>query len=320
MASRREQVLRALGSVPGLRTAHRRLRYSLDPLLDAASRIRETAYRGESAATPSGRAAQLVEALRRDGIVQLPEHVTGDRLSKMRAAFEATIAEVQSAPPAQKLKPQVELLDRLVGIQATHLPEYEDDPSSLTTYTRSPFRHAPEFLQLALDELVLDVAEGYLGRGPMLQDVLAYRYRPMEPRDFSSWQWHHDGLGTKLNMMMLLTDVGENDQYMTYLRGTHRLLHGYRKTVESRFSNDDVDAIAGARPLNCTCKAGSLFLFDSNGIHRGRRSLGATRDTLFNCYNAGRQLWPFAVKNQATAGLSERQRAFLGRNPLVRYV
>ena len=41
--------------------------------------------------------------------------------------------------------------------------------------------------------------------------------------------------------------------------------------------------------------AGTVLVFDSNGIHRGNRTLGATRDTLFSCYCPGSTNWPVLV-------------------------
>jgi hypothetical protein len=119
--------------------------------------------------------------------------------------------------------------------------------------------------------------------------------------------------------MILFTPVGEGDQYMTYLKGSHRCVHSRFRTIEnSRFLESEVAAMSHLERMKCTGPAGSVFLFDSNGLHRGNRSHGAVRDSMIPCYNAGRSIWPLTVTPEALSPLSPRQRAFLQKNPRVR--
>ena len=75
--------------------------------------------------------------------------------------------------------------------------------------------------------------------------------------------------------MVLMTDVGPDDQHMTYIKGTHRRVHPPGKSLRN-WTDREVEPFAGFEHLDCVGKAGTVVLFDANGLHRGMRKLGAT--------------------------------------------
>jgi hypothetical protein len=155
----------------------------------------------------------------------------------------------------------------------------------------------------------------------MIHMASATRYHPMEPRDFSAFQWHHDECGKHLNVITLLTDVTERDQPMTYLKGSHRMLHSRARWANSRFTREDVERMyPHLEQMTCTAAAGSIMIFDSNGLHRGNRSNGATRDNLVCNYNFGYMPYPLHIPSEAAGRLSAAQRELLRRNPRVEFV
>jgi hypothetical protein len=274
------------------------------PLREPWYRRPDRRYSGELAKTTSQGVAQALETLRRDGIVALPGYYSGDRLGQLQCGF-------------------AQMYDKLASIQhlADDRKDKYRDPGTNTTYTLDPFRYHPSFLTAALDEFLLSVVERYFGKRVMLCEAVAHRYYPMEPKDFSSWMWHHDGLGKRINVMTLLTDVTDRDQYMIYLRGSqplfHRFGHWYRPD-KTRFTEDDLRRLPPFERMVCTAAAGTVFMFDSNGLHRGTRSLGAHRDALICCYAPWRAVCDFDVPGEAAQQLTEKQRAFLLRNPRVK--
>jgi hypothetical protein len=112
--------------------------------------------------------------------------------------------------------------------------------------------------------------------------------------------------------MFLFTDVGEGDQYMTFLEGSHLHVHNLDRCRNSRYEEREVRSLfPHAMERRCTGDAGTVFIFDSNGLHRGNRSTGRHRDTLITNYNAGRYLWAFEVPQAFREGLSHDQLAFV---------
>jgi hypothetical protein len=105
---------------------------------------------------------------------------------------------------------------------------------------------------------------------------------------------------------------------MSYMKGSNSIYHSlFRTSVNNRFTQEEVDSICGKTAFKCIGKAGTVFVFDANGFHRGNRNLGAVRDTLINQYTAGRYLWAFDIPEKHLARLSEGQLAFLKRNPNI---
>lgn len=250
----------------------------------------------------------------RDGIVVLDSYLSEQRLLELRVDFERFVQEVEASKPGpMKMTPNGGVLH-----PSTPYAEEEHSPEAITTVSNNPFKHSRGFLELALDTFILDIIEGYIGKYFMLQQSTAARYYPNERTNFGSWQWHHDAWGRKINVMILFTDVTDKDQYMNYMKGSHKIYHSlYRTSVNNRFTEEEVNQICGKTAFKCLGKAGTIFIFDANGFHRGNRNLGAVRDTLINQYTAGRYLWPFDIPQNFLTSLSESQIAFLKRNPNI---
>lgn len=302
-AGRRVLVNRVYGSC--VYPVEQRLRTVPNPLL----------RRALARTTPADMAPH-VETLRRDGVVILPGFLSGERLAACQSSFARLMEIVQTGPPAAD-KP---MPWRYVGA------EYRDhefrNPAADYTYACHTFQHDRALLDVVLDEFLLGIVARYFNRTFKLCETGASRYYPMAPRDFSSWQWHHDGLGPRINIMTLFTDVGPGDQYMSYLKGTHPLRHPFGiHNGKTRISRDDVATrYKGYESVNCTGPAGTVIVFDSNGIHRGNRSLGAVRDSTVSCYCPGSTNWPVLVPRAFAESLTPFQRAVLYRNPLARAV
>jgi hypothetical protein len=255
----------------------------------------------------------FIHALRRDGIVSLPGFIQGDRLRRMQESFDRTIGVIASMPPSDEQPAPPPWQHVMYREQAF-------DPEIQTTFTNDPFKFDRGFLELALDDSIVGIVARYLGRRFILQQAIASRYHPTDKRDFGSWQWHHDAWGRKINVMVLFTDVTLQDQYMSYLAGSHGLIHSYERTVvNSRFTEAEVQGM-GFERVDCVGSAGTVFIFDSNGFHRGNRSSGAYRDTLISCYNAGRYAWKFTIPRSFVDGLSGTQQSFLERSSRTEYV
>ena len=264
-----------------------------------------------SAASPT--ALTLSEELKERGIVLLRDHVSGELLSTMQQQFDNMVDEIRNSPPGAEL-PIPE------GHYEGTYCEEKEDAETQSVFTYEPFRKAPSLLQIALNPLILEMVSLYFGKKTMLHQVVAARYLPMPTKDFGSWQWHHDAWGKRINVMLLLTDVSAEDQYMSYMAGSHRLIHPLERYSNSRYTEDEVRSYANFERVDCIAPAGSVWVFDSNGFHRGNRSEGAHRDALISHYSSGRYIWKMEIPRESTSGLLPEQVAYLERNPRVQYL
>jgi len=198
-----------------------------------------------------------LETLRRDGIVIIPGYFQGRQLKELQAAFERAVQEG-------------------TGKYA---------PDSLSNEDTLPVDRA--ILDAALDDFLLQIIGGYYGKRFGLGRASASRLFPSPAERYSSYQWHHDTRGRQIHMMLLLSDVTEKGQRMSYLRQSHNNYYDrFRGGGEgSRFEMDvSSDTNMKGRIIELAGPAGTVGLFDSNGLHTGNRNEHEGRDAMLFCY------------------------------------
>jgi hypothetical protein len=149
----------------------------------------------------------------------------------------------------------------------------------------------------------------YLGKRAYITQGVAIRLEPSGDSGYGSFQWHHDAWGKRINMMIILSEVAEGDQHMTYAKGSHRLRHPYAKYVNSRFSSEEfAERCSHLEVLKCYAKPGDIYIFDPNGVHSGNRTGGRTRDTFILEYTRlAHTVWAHKIPREFVEGFSEGQ-------------
>ena len=218
--------------------------------------------------------AAIARQLRSDGLCILPRYLDGEHLARVQREADAVLQELAAGDRGKR------------------------------DYNRVDLSRHPAWAQLMLDELVLAAFEEYYGRPIYLATTKLQRLEPTAPYEENAFRWHHDTKGKQLKAMWLLTDVLPDGQRMSYVTGSHRAWRPTFSYEDSRFTD------AAARQLGavveCTGPAGSVVLFDTNGIHKGNRNGGPERDVLVGVYTAGRHLhgctfdpsWPWLTPGQ----------------------
>ena len=130
---------------------------------------------------------------------------------------------------------------------------------------------------------LLAIIRACLGKQPIITRAVAMRYLPDVEKDSDMFGWHHDMEDRRLKIQILLTDVGPQDQHMSYVCGSHRMYHPYEMFQDNQCSLDYCrETLGDIEIFDAVGQAGDVFLFDSNGAHRGnRRPKGAVRDVFF---------------------------------------
>ena len=201
------------------------------------------------------------QTLCRDGVLILPSYFGGDDLKRMNDDF-ARWTEDWDLPEDAKLD-----------------------------ITSSYLKDSAAFSRATFDPYLLSLVRYYWGKPVFLAESTGTRIDPIEIKDYSAFQWHHDAKRMQVKVMIVLTDVPADGQRMFYLPGTHRLWHQHVGTYQETRVPPEVAQIYGDH-VECYGPAGSVVIFDTNGIHRGNRNLGPRRDTWTNNYTAGRFLFP----------------------------
>ncbi len=250
----------------------------------------------------AGLLAEFAEPLQRDGIIRLTGLLDDASLKEMQADFGRFVARLNQ---------------RILRGQGLfrHYDEEEHFWSRDRAYvSNNAFHHSASLARFCSRADLLGLIEVYLGRLPHLTRAVAMRYLPDEEKSHDMYGWHHDMEDRRLKVLVLLTDVGTDDQYMSYVLGSNRLYHPYRMFLENPCPLAYCEQQLGqVNILNTIGRAGDVFLFDSNGSHRGnRRPEGAVRDAWFVEYSTDlSDVWGGDLPGSVLAGLDAAgRRAF----------
>ncbi|MEQ1757264.1 MAG: glycosyltransferase [Vicinamibacterales bacterium] len=230
----------------------------------------------------SARAQGWAADLERRGIIKITGLLTPEALTSLRTDFARFIQALD---------------ERIARGKADHKHYDEEEhwwPNDQAYVSNNAFKYSPDLARLCCHDDLIACARLFLGRTPFIQRGVAMRYLPIASRDNDMFGWHHDMEERRFKMMILLTDVEPGGQHMSYILGSHRLFHPYAMFLKSscgiEYCRKHLPAV---ETYDATGKAGDIFLFDSNGGHRGNRSdAAATRDAFFVEYSADHsELW-----------------------------
>jgi len=206
----------------------------------------------------------------RDGVLVLPCHFQGEILRGMQADVNRWVEKIT-----------MDSVGRYV----------------MNENTKAYLRDSAAFSRAAMDPWILALVRYYWGKPVFLAHSSGYRLDPSPGgRKIGPFQWHHDANRKQLKALIYLDDVSREGQRMDYLPGTHRIWHRFGRGPggyeETRIPDEAV--VPYGQPVRCAGPAGTVLLFDTNGIHRGNQNQSAKRDVWVFQYTAGRHLLPFS--------------------------
>lgn len=276
----------------------RAMRMALHPVRERLTRLPDPRFLAANTAPLASPYREHLEELRRDGVTRLSGQVPAAALEAMRRSFEEFVGRLDAATAIRAA----------AHGDVTESEEYFDAASRQYS-SNDPFTFSRALLEVCLKPELTSLINRYLGKTAYITQGVALRIEPNPSTGFGSFQWHHDAWGKRINMMIILTEVGEGDQHMTYAKGSHRLRHSYDKYANSRFSQEEFAQRCGRMEvLNCYAKPGDIYIFDSNGIHSGNRTNGRTRDTFIIEYSRlAHTIWAHRIPPEFLQGFSEKQ-------------
>lgn len=249
----------------------------------------------------SGEATNWSRDLAARGIVKVSGLIPADRLARLRTDFEGFVRTLEA------------MMARGEGDKRHYFEEEHWWPQDRAFVSNNAFKYSSELVRFCCRPELLEAATLYLGKTPFIQRALAMRYLPARSTTNDMFGWHHDLEDQRFKVMILLTDVGPNDQHMSYVVGSHALFHPYKM-----FLRNSCDLSYCRRHLpkaeiyDALGKAGDIFLFDTNGAHRGiRRETGSVRDVFLVEYNASTSnVWGGDVDSIAFEGVPPSHNPF----------
>jgi hypothetical protein len=220
----------------------------------------QSATNGADAAFDQPTADRLLAELETEGIVLLPNLLSGEQLRGMQLAFEA----------------------RLQRLRWNNFDGY---------HKTEPYRHMVEdvllldqgFVDLALHPLVKRILNGALGDAYELTEAKGWKSIPTR-RDFHGWHgdaWYDQktvqDIPREVKLALYLTEVRSGA--FNYIRGSHRKQH------PRPVRNPEVKNVPASQILELAGPAGTAFLFDTSGIHRQGVPMLEPRRAIFYNYH-----------------------------------
>ncbi len=116
------------------------------------------------------------------------------------------------------------------------------------------------------DKKIKNIILNYIGEDAKLDAIEANQYNFNPEKKNSSENWHYDTAGRRIKIYLFLNDC--ETVYTEYVDGTNQLFQKNYTLEKSRISDRKIKKkyknISKIIP-----KKGSLFIFDTNGYHRG---------------------------------------------------
>jgi hypothetical protein len=274
-------------------------RRALHPLREALVRLPDPRFVADGGRTLTQPFDRHLAELNEHGITRLSGRIAPHTLAMLQRDFESRFIEplASNDGSTSNYRGDITLSDQYFNVEAGLYSSNE------------PFTISRGLLDVCLQPGIVALINGYLGKRAYITQGVALRIEPHGETGFGSFQWHHDAWGKRINLMIVLTEIGFGDQHMTYAKGSHRLRHSYEKYVNSRFTPDEFEKYCGKMEvLNCYAQPGDIYVFDSNGIHSGNRTNGRRRDVFILEYTRlAETVWAHRVPPEFLDGFSSSE-------------
>ena len=197
---------------------------------------------------PAGR--QNAQRIRDDGFVRLGTPFAPKMIARVRAQLE-------QRPCFDAWQP-----DR------GHF-RIEDAPEDANTFHIAEVESIRETVEMANDPRILSTVSAYFGCRPTIDDILAWWSLPGRAAPRHEQFFHRDRDSIRfLKLFIHLTDVGDDDGPHVFVRQSHRdrvLAGGSLRKSDADVAN----AVPDANVIRFTGPAGTTFLEDTSGLHKG---------------------------------------------------
>ena len=163
-------------------------------------------------------------------------------------------------------------------------------------YDEQALLENPDIQRLACDPSILAAAQAYLRCNPVLSSCIMWwstAFSPV-PSNAAAQMYHFDMSRIRfVKFFFYLTDVHEHNGPHVYVLGSHRRLPAALRREDRRFTDEEVlRNFEHDRVLKITGPAGTMFMADTRGLHKGQHLIEGDRLVLelhFSTCNFGEQ-------------------------------
>jgi hypothetical protein len=235
--------------------------------------------------------SKLLHTLKTDGIALLPDFFSPAQVNTM---LDAVKNKIDSKPESEwrQIAEKNRQKEFSWGVEDTDKTMCWADPelSDLRVW-HAEYLH-PDIASFGNNKMFQRIAENYLHQPVSLRFTLCNHTRFIENNRGSGGGWHRDNnYINSFKALVYLVDSNEQNGCFQYLKGSFSYSHHIFKTPtpdKYQFTHDEVLDMIGhdeSRIFNVVGKAGTVVIFDTNGVHRGKPMEKGDRYALTNYYN-----------------------------------
>ncbi len=215
-------------------------------------------------------ANEFSKALRRDGIVVLPGLLAGPALETIQGLNSGRFDFARAAELL--LSPDGKAIVEAASVSREDFDKYY--------FLHIKNYHERLDIYRAVDPAIAPILRAYYRSRYYYRDLVCYRSQPVPEAYAGSYAWHRDNYPPGcLKVMVYLTDVlGEASGPLVYALGTQT---GFAPELGRYGPRIPREEIEGRRELQPALgPAGTVIIFDNNGVHRASQPSDAHREVL----------------------------------------
>ena len=251
----------------------------------ANERLQRYANYADFIVDASMREADTVAAIKRDGILHIPNFFDRQAVLDLGEQLAAAIA---SRLPNLKVRDHREENKSGEGSSSRNIRHITlsdaadwDEARHYTTVVAlpDPLVHLPAFItQLLANERLLDIVMGFYESVPLLSFVKSRISLVGDLPATDTQHWHTDpGSYRTLRVLIYLNDIDEGGGPFQYI-ATSQINHFDGWDSQLRWSSEELARhYAPALFRSCTARAGDILFAEGTGFHRGQRPITVDR-------------------------------------------
>ncbi len=190
------------------------------------------------------------------------------------------------------------------------LQKYYNSDSNHSSSAYKRFKSADvKPLSVSIDDKIIDIIYSYMGCQPYLRHPPGFNHTQPDQNYTSQHsskfnvKWHYDTVN-QVTMHVLLTDVTNKQTRMLYAKNTHKK-HHISLTPYDYYYDDDYIKSTCNNIIDLTGKAGDVYIFDSNGVHKMYAVKNSLRRHLHVNYTPGNDIKSFGLKDEMILNVSK---------------
>ena len=266
-------------------------------------------YRGSSFSVRAY--PEAVAALKANGFAVLRNVVEKARVHKVKYEMEEHLraGECLNPPSKDSVRTESDLTGATVFLTREEITSGEDYYRHHTNYISiaDPLVSCPSVPGLAFDEMLIDIAAGYLGGVPAIGGLNLRKSFVNDLPEYDTLHFHCDGNSPHfVKFFFYLNDVDEQGGPFCYVKGSHKMKFAGWNSKYRWLPNEIESAYGKDRIMYLTADVGDMIIADTTGFHRGTKAHMQDRGMLTVNYVLHPEYWNPAPQFKLPADVYER--------------